>query len=771
MTGFPARTPTIDPAAAGLAAWLAARSDDELVALLRRRPDLTTAPPKSSAVLATRALGRMSVHRAADQLDTGAFGALEALIALSADVQPVPVARVREILAHRAAAADVDAGLGGLRALALAWGETEIKLAPAAREILPWQVGLLTDPSRPDPADPAVLAATREEIAGLEPDLRALLDTLARGPGVGRTRDAGPAAPADRPVPRLLAAGLLDRVDDQTVRLPEPVRAVLTGTPAGVSLARPRPTETVADPAEVDAAGAGAALETLGRMRTLLRRLGTEPAPELRTGGVGVRELGRLAKSLDWPVDRVSLLLEIASAARLIGAGRPEPAPADDTGETYQAPTSGADEWLGGDDDAARWALLARAWLALPRAPHLIGAKDDTGRPVPALDPHADPATVVFDRRAVLTVLAGLQPGHGLAADQLPELLRWRRPRRHARLPEQTVTAVLSEAAALGLVARGALTEPGRLLITDHDPYAAMAAALPEPVDHVLLQADLTMIVPGPPIAELAARLDLLGEVESTGPATVYRIGEHTLRAAMDAGYGAEELHGVFAEISRTPVPQSLTFMIDDVARRHGRLRVGYAGCFLRADDPAVLAETLTAVPELGLRTIAPTVAVSPLELALVLDRLAEAGVAAVGEDASGAVIDLRPPPARVPTPRRTRTAVHRPDPGRADDTALREVVAALRAADRIARATATDGEAGGAAVRAGGAQAMELLTRAARLGRAVALEHVDAAGKVRHRIVEPVGITAGVLSARDPVTDAAVEVALHRITTVTLVD
>src|SRR5699024_9335236 len=190
MTGFPARTPTIDPAAAGLAAWLAARSDDELVALLRRRPDLTTAPPKSSAVLATRALGRMSVHRAADQLDTGAFGALEALIALSADVQPVPVARVREILAHRAAAADVDAGLGGLRALALAWGETEIKLAPAAREILPWQVGLLTDPSRPDPADPAVLAATREEIAGLEPDLRALLDTLARGPGVGRTRDA-----------------------------------------------------------------------------------------------------------------------------------------------------------------------------------------------------------------------------------------------------------------------------------------------------------------------------------------------------------------------------------------------------------------------------------------------------------------------------------------------------------------------------------------------------------------------------------------------------
>ena len=164
MTGFPDRTPTIDPAAAGLAAWLAARSDDELVTLLRRRPDLTTAPPKSSAVLATRALGRMSVHRAADQLDTGAFGALEALIALSADVEPVPAARVREILAHRAEPADVDAGLGGLRALALAWGDDEVALAPAAREILPWQVGLLTDPERPDPADPAVLAEARAAV-------------------------------------------------------------------------------------------------------------------------------------------------------------------------------------------------------------------------------------------------------------------------------------------------------------------------------------------------------------------------------------------------------------------------------------------------------------------------------------------------------------------------------------------------------------------------------------------------------------------------------
>ena len=45
--------------------------------------------------------------------------------------------------------------------------------------------------------------------------------------------------------------------------------------------------------------------------------------------------------------------------------------------------------------------------------------------------------------------------------------------------------------------------------------------------------------------------------------------------------------------VSRTPVPQPLTYLIDDVARRHGLLRVGAAGTYLRCDDPAVLDELM----------------------------------------------------------------------------------------------------------------------------------------------------------------------------------
>ena len=46
---------------------------------------------------------------------------------------------------------------------------------------------------------------------------------------MGRTRDAAPGTPPDRPVQRLLAAGLLRQVDADTVILPRVVGQVLRG--------------------------------------------------------------------------------------------------------------------------------------------------------------------------------------------------------------------------------------------------------------------------------------------------------------------------------------------------------------------------------------------------------------------------------------------------------------------------------------------------------------------------------------------------------------
>ena len=75
------------------------------------------------------------------------------------------------------------------------------------------------------------------------------------------------------------------------------------------------------------------------------------------------------------------------------------------------------------------------------------------------------------------------------------------------------------------------------------------------------------------------ASLAMLADVESSGGATVYRFTESSVRRALDAGRSASECHAFLAAVSRTAVPQPLTYLIDDVARRHGRLRVGAASC------------------------------------------------------------------------------------------------------------------------------------------------------------------------------------------------
>src|SRR5690606_41028745 len=81
-----------------LAEWLRERSDEELAALLRARPDLATPPPADTSVLATRVGSRSSVARACEDLDAFALSTLEALVLLDADLHPVPLARATALL-------------------------------------------------------------------------------------------------------------------------------------------------------------------------------------------------------------------------------------------------------------------------------------------------------------------------------------------------------------------------------------------------------------------------------------------------------------------------------------------------------------------------------------------------------------------------------------------------------------------------------------------------------------------------------------------------
>lgn len=737
-----------------LGSWLAELSDERLIRLLELRPDLAQPPPGSIAALAARAQARQSIKAATDDLDFLRLAVLDALLVLQADVQPVPTAKLLALIGERAAETEILDALDDLRQRVLVWGDGALQVAADAGSGMPWHPGqvILEDSSR-----------SAEQIAALIDDLDPaqldVLEKLLEGSPMGRTRDAAPGAPADRPVPQLLAMGLLRRLDAETVILPRHVGQVLRGEqPGPLQLSAPDPVVSTTTAEDADAAAAGAVIDLLRELDVLLETLSAAPVSELRSGGLGVREVKRLSKTTGIDEQRLGLILEVAAAAGLIASGMPDPEPA--TGEApYWAPTTAADRFAA-LSTAERWQLLAGSWLDLPGRPALIGGRGPDGKPYGALTDALYSTAAPLDRRLLLGMLSELPPGAGVDATSASAALIWRRPRWAKRLQPEPVADLLREAHALGLVGRGAISTPARALLEeDADPQAAidaMSRALPKPVDHFLVQADLTVVVPGPLQRDLAEELATVATVESAGAAMVYRVSEQSIRHALDIGKTRDWMHAFFADHSKTPVPQGLTYLIDDVARRHGQLRIGMAASFVRCEDPALLAQAVAApaTEDVALRTLAPTVAVSPAPIGEVLAALRAAGFAPAAEDSTGAIVDVRPRGARVATPqqRRAYRPVRRPN-----TESLHAVVAVLR---RVTAAPFGN-------VRVDPALTMTLLQRAAKEQDTLVIGYLDAAGVATQRVVSPISVRGGQLVAFDSASGRLRDFAIHRITSV----
>ncbi|WP_455771613.1 helicase C-terminal domain-containing protein [Streptomyces hygroscopicus] len=391
-----------------------------------------------------------------------------------------------------------------------------------------------------------------------------------------------------------------------------------------------------------------------------------------------------------------------------------------------------------------------------------------------------------------------------------------------------TTTAHPATTARGDATARHAMAHPATTAVTAAAvAHAArlLAPLLPEPLDHVLLQADLTAVAPGPLERPLAETLGILADIESKGGATVYRFTPESVRRALDAGRTAEDVHTFLAAHSRTPVPQPLTYLVDDVARKHGRLRVGAASAYLRCDDDALLAEILADRRSAGLRLrrLAPTVLAAQAPPDTLLEGLRAMGYAPAAESAEGDVVVTRPEAQRTP-PRRPPVPVPEGPPV-PDAPLLAAAVRAIRAGDLAATAprkpTATSGpgtgagagpeaEGGsgagagtgsGAGSRPGGgarsgartgagtgagtgteagagsaatgdrlprttlADTLATMQAAALTGSNVWIGYVNADGAATQRVIAPVRVEGGFVTAYDHTADEVRTYPLHRIT------
>ncbi|WP_251017576.1 helicase C-terminal domain-containing protein [Streptomyces sp. ISL-1] len=296
----------------------------------------------------------------------------------------------------------------------------------------------------------------------------------------------------------------------------------------------------------------------------------------------------------------------------------------------------------------------------------------------------------------------------------------------------------------------------------------ALAPLLPEPVDHVLLQADLTAVAPGPLQRPLAETLAVLADIESKGGATVYRFTPASVRRALDAGKSASDLHTFLATHSRTPVPQPLSYLIDDVARRHGHLRIGAASAYVRCDDDALLGEILADKRSQGLRLrrLAPTVLAAQADPATLLEGLRTMGYAPAAESAEGDVLITRAHARR--TPPRTAPVPVPDGPPVPDGTLLGAAVKAIRAGDlaaTVVRKPVPEPAKNGELPRTTSAETLATVQAAAMTGAAVWIGYVNADGAASQRVIAPVRVEGGFVTAYDHTADEVRTYPLHRIT------
>jgi hypothetical protein len=427
-------------------------------------------------------------------------------------------------------------------------------------------------------------------------------------------------------------------------------------------------------------------------------------------------------------------------------------------------PSNKFDIWLM-QTPSDRWQAISSAWLITSRVSGLVGRAESKN--VAALGPELDRVNASRVRALTLSILT---QNESLAPDSksFHELLSWRAPvRRNSSLQEELTSWTLREAEWLGITGQGAISKYG-VHFLNGDDLDLINRDLPKTVDHILIQSDNTAIAPGPLEHEISQQLAIMAEIESRGGATVYRFSEATIRRALDHGKTGDEIRAFLIKTSKTPMPQPLEYLISDVAKKHGKLRVGNTSSFIRCEDTSLIAQIMLdkKLEILSLRRIAPEVVVCDHDANELMRILRESGYLPAAESSNGLML----------MGTRANRALTKPRPPRVigeieipSEESLSAAIRAIRTGEKSThkqtRLRQVANEALGALPRSTANETMDLVNRFIIEEKSLSIGYADNNGSVTHRIIDPIRVSAGSLIARDHATGEVQSFRIPRIT------
>ncbi len=309
---------------------------------------------------------------------------------------------------------------------------------------------------------------------------------------------------------------------------------------------------------------------------------------------------------------------------------------------------------------------FARAIYALARENHLIAAAEGRW----SLGTEADlwlelsPAkrfealvrtwrtTLGDDSAAELLAMAKLHPDQSLDA-----LFRFTYPLADAQVNSH-ISSLEATAELIGITAGQSATSWFQPVLEGNFAKAAemLAEHLPPTSERLIIQADLSLIAPGPLPTLIEIELRKFAETEQISMASTYRLNALSISHGLETGLTEAKIRELLTELSDKELPQPVDYLLREAVGRFGRLQVcegpGEARSLIKSVDPILLTEILneTRLRPFSIRQNPDGDLFSRFEPEVIYFGLREAGFSAIRVDAAGRVISPRTLPTRTST-------------------------------------------------------------------------------------------------------------------------